>query len=67
MLKNKLTAAEHAALDDGLKAGYVADGTEFRLDVVEDPRIKELQTTVGEFRETNITVLKELAALKKVR
>ena len=65
MLKLKLTAAEHAALDDGLKAFYVEDGTEFRLDVVEDPRIKELQTTVGEFRETNITVLKELAALKK--
>ena len=65
MMKNKLTAAEHAALADGLKAAYVADGTEFRLDVVEDPRIKELQTTVGEFRETNITVLKELAALKK--
>ena len=65
MLKLKLTAAEHAALDDGLKAFYVEDGTEFRLDVVEDPRIKELQTTVGEFRETNITVLKELAAIKK--
>ena len=65
MLKHKLTAAEHAALEDGQKANYVADGTEFRLDVVEDPRIKEMQTTVGEFRETNITVLKELAALKK--
>ena len=67
MLKPKLTAAEHAALADGLKTAYVADGTEFRLDVVEDPRIKELQTTVGEFRETNITVLKELAAIKKAR
>ena len=65
MLKHKLTAAEYAALEDGLKASYVADGTEFRLDVVEDPRIKELQTSVGEFRETNIATLKELAALKK--
>ena len=68
MLKYKLTAAEYAALaEDGLKVAYVEDGTEFRLDVVEDPRIKEMQTTVGEFRETNITVLKELAAIKKDR
>ena len=65
MLKTKLTAAEHAALDDVQKALYVADGTEFRLDVVEDPRIKELQKTVGEFRETNVAVLKEIKALKE--
>ena len=67
MLKHKLTAAEYAALEDGQKANYVADGTEFRLDVVEDPRIKELQTKFGEFRETNIALLKELAAEKKAR
>ena len=65
MLKPKLTAAEHAALDDGLKSIYVEDGTEFRLNVVEDPRIKELQTTVGEFRETNILNFKRIDALEK--
>ena len=65
MLKNKLTAAEHAALEDGLKGLYVADGTEFRLDVAEDPRVKELQTSVGEFRENNVTLLKRLDALEK--
>ena len=65
MLKNKLTAAEHAALDDGQKDLYVADGTGFRLDVEPDPRIKELQTRQGEFRETNIALLKRLDALEK--
>ena len=65
MLKHKLTAAEHAALADGLKASYVADGTEFRLDVVEDPRVKELQTSVGEFRENNVALLKRLDVLEK--
>ena len=63
---NKLTATEHAALDDGLKGIYVADGTEFRLDVVEDPRVKELQKSVGEFRESNIALLKRLDVLEKV-
>ena len=65
MLKHKLTAAEHAALADGLKALYVEDGTEFRLDVVEDPRLKEVQKTLGEFRETNIVMMKKVAALEK--
>ena len=64
MLKHKLTTAEHAELEDGLKGIYVADGSEFRLDVVKDPRIKEVQTSLGEFRETNVTLLKRLDVLE---
>ena len=65
-MQHKLTAAEHAALEDGQKANYVADGTEFRLDVVKDPQIKEMQTKLGEFRENSIANLKRTAALEKV-
>ena len=65
-MKHKLTAAEYAALEDGQKANYVADGTEFRLDVVEDPKFKELQTKFGEFRENSIANLKRTAALEKI-
>ena len=65
MLKNKLTTVEHADLEEGLKGLYVADGTGFRLDVVEDPRVKELQTSVGEFRENNVALLKRLDVLEK--
>ena len=65
MLKNKLTTEEYAALEDGKKGIYVAEGSGFRLDVMEDPRVKELQTSVGEFRENNVALLKRLDVLEK--
>ena len=65
MLKNKMTAVEHSELEDGLKKLYVADGSEFRLDVAENPRIKELQASLGEFRENNVALLKRLEMLEK--
>ena len=57
-LKLKLTASEHAALDEGLRGFYVrGENGEFLLDAEEDPR-------VSEFRKTNRSMKEQLDKLR---
>ena len=69
MLKRTLTAEEHAALTPELQAFYVAaaDGIGFTLDAEADPAVRTLQTQVGEFRENNVTLTRQMEELRKSR
>lgn len=68
-LKRTLTAAEHAALDPALQALYVAaaDGNGFTLEVEADPAVRALQTQIGEFRENNLTLTRQMEELRAQR
>ena len=68
-LKRTLTAAEHTALAPELQALYVAaaDGNGFTLEVDADPGLRALQTQVGEFRENNVTLKRQMEELKANR
>ena len=68
-LKRKLTAAEHTALDPALQALYTADseGGGFTLDTEPDPAVRTLQTQVGEFRENNLTLTRQMEELRRSR
>ena len=68
-LKRILTAADHAALAPEMQALYVAaaDGNGFTLEVDADPAVRALQTQVGEFRENNVTLTRQMEELRKSR
>ena len=68
-LKRILTAAEHAAIAPELQALYVAaaDGNGFSLEVDVDPAMRTLQTQVGEFRENNLTLTRQMEELRAQR
>ena len=69
MLKRTLTAAEHTALAPEMQALYVAaaDGNGFTLEVDADPAVRALQTQVGEFRENNVTLTRQMEELRANR
>ena len=69
MLKRTLTAAEHTALTPEMQVLYVAaaDGTSFTLEVDVDPAMRALQTQVGEFRENNVTLTRQMEELRAQR
>ena len=69
MLKRTLTAAEHTAITPELQALYVAtaDGNGFTLEVETDPALRASQTQVGEFRENNVTLTRQMAELRASR
>ena len=66
MLKRTLTTEEHAVLAPALQAlyGAAADGNGFALDIEADPALRTLQTQVGEFRENNITLTRQMEELR---
>ena len=68
-LKRTLTAEEHAALVPAQQTFYVAaaDGNGFALDVEADPAVRTLQTSIGEFRENNITLQRQMEELRAQR
>ena len=68
-LKRTLTAEEHAALVPAQQTFYVAaaDGNGFALDVEADPAVRTLQTSIGEFRENNITLQRQMEELRAKR
>ena len=69
MLKRTLTAEEHAALTPTLQPLYVAaaDGNGFALEIEADPAVRTLQTSIGEFRENNITLQRQMEELRAQR
>ena len=69
MLKRTLTAEEHAALTPTLQPLYVAaaDGNGFALEIEADPAVRTLQTSIGEFRENNITLKRQMEELRASR
>ena len=69
MLKRTLTAAEHTAIAPELQALYAAaaDGNGFSLEVDADPAMRTLQTQVGEFRENNLTLTRQMEELRANR
>lgn len=66
MLKRTLTTEERSALATELQALYVAaaDGNGFTLDIEADPAVRTLQTQIGEFRENNITLTRQMEDLR---
>ena len=68
-LKRILTAAEHSALTPEMQAFYVAaaDGNGFTLDVDADPALRASQAQVGEFRENNVTLTRQMEELRAQR
>ena len=66
MLKRTLTAAEHAAIAPEMQALYVAaaDGNGYSLEVDVDPAMRTLQAQVGEFRENNLTLTRQMEELR---
>ena len=68
-LKRILTAAEHTALSPEMQALYIAaaDGNGFTLEVDADPAMRALQTQVGEFRENNVTLTRQMEELRAQR
>ena len=69
MLKRTLTAEEHTALAPEMQALYAAaaDGNGFTLEIEPDLAVRTLQTQVGEFRENNITLKKQMDELRASR
>ena len=69
MLKRTLTADEHTALAPEMQALYAAaaDGNGFTLEIEPDLAVRTLQTQVGEFRENNITLKKQMDELRASR
>ena len=69
MLKRTLTAEEHSALVPAMQALYVAaaDGNGFALEVDADPAVRTLQSQVGEFRENNVTLTRQMEELRAQR
>ena len=69
MIKRTLTAEEHAALTPELQALYpaAADGNGFTLDVEVDPALRASQAQVGEFRENNLTLTRQVEEDKRKR
>ena len=69
MLKRTLTADEHTALAPEMQALYAAaaDGNGFTLDVDPDPAVRTLQTQIGEFRENNVTLTRQMDELRAKR
>ena len=69
MLKRTLTAADHTALAPEMQALYVAaaDGNGFTLEVDVDPALHAAQTQVGEFRENNVTLTRQMEELRAQR
>ena len=69
MLKRTLTTDEHAVLAPEMQALYAAaaDGNGFALEIEADPALHTLQTQVGEFRENNITLKKQMDELRSSR
>ena len=69
MLKRTLTAEEHTALTPEMQALYAAaaDGNGFTLEIEADPAVRTLQTQIGEFRENNITLKKQMDELRSTR
>ena len=69
MLKRTLTAEEHAAFAPEMQALYVAaaDGNGFTLEVDPDPAVRTLQTQIGEFRENNVTLTRQMEELRRSR
>ena len=68
-LKRTLTAAEHTAIAPELRLLYVAaaDGNGFTLEVDADPAVRALQTQIGEFRENNLTLTRQMEVLRSQR
>ena len=68
-LKRTLTAAEHTAIAPELRLLYVtaADGNGFTLEVDADPAVRALQTQIGEFRENNLTLTRQMEELRAQR
>ena len=58
-LKPVVSKSEHAALPEVIRAEYVADGDNFKLSVDGMVTKAEHDTKIGEFRNTNITVMRE--------
>ena len=69
MIKRTLTTTEHAALTPEMQALYAAaaDGNGFTLEVEADPAVRTLQTQIGEFRENNITLKRQMDELRAQR
>ena len=69
MLKRTMTTEEHAALAPALQALYVGggDGNGFLLEVDVDPAMRTLQAQVGEFRENNVTLTRQMEELRAQR
>ena len=69
MLKRTLTTDEHTALAPEMQALYAAaaDGNGFTLEIEPDLAVRTLQTQVGEFRENNITLKKQMDELRASR
>ena len=68
-LKAKITAEEHGALAEGLRAAYVQDGEGYKLDLAaadepkdgaKDDAGGDLKSRLDEFRQNNIKLLKQL-------
>ena len=69
MLKRTLTAEEHTALAPEMQALYAAaaDGNGFALEIEADPAVRTLQTQIGEFRENNLTLTRQMEELRAKR